>query len=263
MHKKFLCTLGTVYHPEPPHAQSLFLFPIVFGIDFLPFFDGKKGSAASNHSKPNPLSIFSRKTSSGLHNHGQKLTSLFTVKGFNPFRLPMNPLPLSSPTPLHSLASLYVYISSAGHPTMLRLLRILPAPPPSCSLCLLYVMETLVLSKKLKKKVKCMELVSITSWYPKFNGSHFGLPPSCYVVSLNDWTGWQNRVNYDVLAQAPLFKYPGVSACDLLRWPAIRTGFYRHHVMRKSPFCLMILHIIQPMLISYQGNCFLRPLRWW
>ena len=24
---------GKVYHPEPPHAQSLFLFPIVFGIN--------------------------------------------------------------------------------------------------------------------------------------------------------------------------------------------------------------------------------------
>ena len=26
---------GKVYHPEPPHAQSLFLFPIVFGINSL------------------------------------------------------------------------------------------------------------------------------------------------------------------------------------------------------------------------------------
>ena len=25
--------LSKVYHPEPPHAQSLFLFPIVFGIN--------------------------------------------------------------------------------------------------------------------------------------------------------------------------------------------------------------------------------------
>ena len=30
-----------VYHPEPPHAQSLFLFPIVFGINLVHFFDGK------------------------------------------------------------------------------------------------------------------------------------------------------------------------------------------------------------------------------
>ena len=30
-----------VYHPEPPHAQSLFLFPIVFGINLIQFFDGK------------------------------------------------------------------------------------------------------------------------------------------------------------------------------------------------------------------------------
>ena len=32
---------GKVYHPEPPHAQSLFLFPIVFGINLIHFFDGK------------------------------------------------------------------------------------------------------------------------------------------------------------------------------------------------------------------------------
>ena len=34
-----LCDLqifsGKVYHPEPPHAQSLFLFPIVFGINIV------------------------------------------------------------------------------------------------------------------------------------------------------------------------------------------------------------------------------------
>ena len=30
-----------VSHPEPPHAQSLFLFPIVFGITLIQFFDGK------------------------------------------------------------------------------------------------------------------------------------------------------------------------------------------------------------------------------
>ena len=38
-----LCDLwifsGKVYHPEPPHAQSLFLFPIVFGINF--YFTGE------------------------------------------------------------------------------------------------------------------------------------------------------------------------------------------------------------------------------
>ena len=32
---------GKVYHPKPPHAQSLFLFPIVFGINLIHFFDGK------------------------------------------------------------------------------------------------------------------------------------------------------------------------------------------------------------------------------
>ena len=29
-----------------------------------------------------------------------------------------------------------------------------------------------------KKSIKPMGLVRITSWYPKFNGSHFRLPPS-------------------------------------------------------------------------------------
>ena len=37
-----LCDLsifsGKVYHPEPPHAQSLFLFPIVLGINLILFF---------------------------------------------------------------------------------------------------------------------------------------------------------------------------------------------------------------------------------
>ena len=28
-------------HPEPPHAQSLFLFPLGFGINLIHFFDGK------------------------------------------------------------------------------------------------------------------------------------------------------------------------------------------------------------------------------
>ena len=42
-------------------------------------------------------------------------------------------------------------------------------------------------------------LVRITSWYPHFNGSHFGLPPQLYPQ--NDWTGCQNRVDYDIFAQ--------------------------------------------------------------
>ena len=49
-----------------------------------------------------------------------------------------------------------------------------------------------------------MGTVCITSWYPKLNGSHFGLPP----YPQNDWTGWQNLVNYDVFAQAPLESRP-------------------------------------------------------
>ena len=31
---------GSVCHPEPPHAQSLSLFPIAFGINLIHFFDG-------------------------------------------------------------------------------------------------------------------------------------------------------------------------------------------------------------------------------
>ena len=40
-----LCDLsifsGQVYHLELPHAQSLFLFQIVFGIKLIHFLDGK------------------------------------------------------------------------------------------------------------------------------------------------------------------------------------------------------------------------------
>ena len=51
-----------------------------------------------------------------------------------------------------------------------------------------------------------MGLVYITSWYPEFNGSHFGLPPS----SIHQMTGpgWQNGVNDDIFAQAPLYSWP-------------------------------------------------------
>ena len=38
---------SSVYHLEQPHAQPILLFPVVWGINFIPFFDGKKdGSAA-------------------------------------------------------------------------------------------------------------------------------------------------------------------------------------------------------------------------
>ena len=33
---------GKVSHPEPPHAQSLFLFPIVFGINLIQFSMGEQ-----------------------------------------------------------------------------------------------------------------------------------------------------------------------------------------------------------------------------
>ena len=38
---------GKVYHPEPPHAQSLFLFPIVFGLKGEPccFFVSRRARA--------------------------------------------------------------------------------------------------------------------------------------------------------------------------------------------------------------------------
>ena len=38
---------GKVYHPEPPHAQSFFLFPIVFCINLIHFFDGKNNIGLS------------------------------------------------------------------------------------------------------------------------------------------------------------------------------------------------------------------------
>ena len=44
--------------------------------------------------------------------------------------------------------------------------------------------------------------VRITSWYPNFNGSHFGLPPS----SIHRMTGLGGKfvlVNYDVCAISP------------------------------------------------------------
>ena len=45
-----------------------------------------------------------------------------------------------------------------------------------------------------------MGLVRITSWYPNFNGSHFGLPPS----SINRMTGLGGKIAWtDVFAQGP------------------------------------------------------------
>ena len=49
-----------------------------------------------------------------------------------------------------------------------------------------------------------MGAVCMMSWYPKFNGSHFGLPPVPQLYPPSNWTGWQLiRVNYDVDTQAP------------------------------------------------------------
>ena len=39
---------GGVYPRAQPHAQSLFLFPLVFGINLIHFFDEKKDGAAGN-----------------------------------------------------------------------------------------------------------------------------------------------------------------------------------------------------------------------
>ena len=48
-----LCDLqifsGNVYHPEQPRVQSLFLFPIVFGIILIHFFDGKSNLGRGKH----------------------------------------------------------------------------------------------------------------------------------------------------------------------------------------------------------------------
>ena len=46
-----------------------------------------------------------------------------------------------------------------------------------------------------------MGAVRITTWYPKFNGSHFWLAAQLYPQ--NDWTGWQYGVNDDVCTPAP------------------------------------------------------------
>ena len=56
-----------------------------------------------------------------------------------------------------------------------------------------------------KSGISCssaMGLVHISSWYPKSDGSHFGLPHSSSLHAGNDWTGWQKNVNNDVFAQA-------------------------------------------------------------
>ena len=62
--------------------------------------------------------------------------------------------------------------------------------------------------------------VRITSWYPNFNGSHFGLPPSSIHKWLDSW--WQICVSYDVFAQAPFwFLKPARAAKVTLRgWVA-------------------------------------------
>ena len=75
-----------------------------------------------------------------------------------------------------------------------------------------------------------MGLVRITSWCPKFNGSHFGLAPSLYPQ--NDWTEWQIRVNYDV--------------------PYMHTPHFQHLLALESAFkttrfrcrCSVMLHAI-------------------
>ena len=51
---------------------------------------------------------------------------------------------------------------------------------------------------------KVYQALCITPWYSKFNGSHFGLPPS-FIHRMTAWTGWQSRVNYDIHVCAPIF----------------------------------------------------------
>ena len=69
--------------------------------------------------------------------------------------------------------------------------------------------------------------VRITSWYPKINGSHFGLPTQSYPQ--NDWTGWQNGVNYDICAQAPSAIFRHVPVWSYNRWLR-QTQSYRKSV---------------------------------
>ena len=58
-----------------------------------------------------------------------------------------------------------------------------------------------------------MGALRFTLGYPKFNGSHFGLPPaSC--TDLNDRPGLQNGVNYDVFAQAQVSTRSAHEKCE-------------------------------------------------
>ena len=79
--------------------------------------------------------------------------------------------------------------------------------------------------------IDMMGAVRITSLNPKFNGSHFGLPPS----SIHRMTGWV--AFYRILWRmrtAPIPSDPDVSKCNQSRWPFNCPCFHDHHVMRNS-----------------------------
>ena len=80
-----------------------------------------------------------------------------------------------------------------------------------------------------------MGLVRITSWYPNFNGSHFGLPPS--EIHRKYWTATHNRVNYDVFAQALL----RVCVCVCVWY---QTPFSSRHESGRSLFLSTGKHLI-------------------
>ena len=85
-----------------PHAQSLFLFPIVFGINLIHFFEEKKGGAAGrsvvflvlrshvtpfDRSKEKNLELFrrvqrfwQRKVRSQHHSRGEKVRCIFLAR---------------------------------------------------------------------------------------------------------------------------------------------------------------------------------------
>ena len=79
-----------------------------------------------------------------------------------------------------------------------------------------------------------MRAVRITSWYPEFNGRHFGLPPN----SIHRMTGWQNGVNDEnahrpdctILGEFPMkpkhvhFQTPFGAVTQCLQWKWRRKG---------------------------------------
>ena len=105
-----------------------------------------------------------------------------------------------------------------------------------------------------------MGLVRITSWYPNFNGSHFGLPPS----EIHRMTGLPPKIVWTMTcSHRPhctswidmIATDPEVSKWDQSRWPS--TGFHRHCVMQ----CATRLHRHGQRCKAAQSNLFRSSVR--